>query len=226
MRVTTASCWRETHFDGLVLGGGSDIAPGNYGDELRAAGEVVTQRRITGKFWSLLQLITRFLLSVKARPLWWDDTRDSMEREMCLRAIDQQLPVMGICRGAQLINVVLGGTLHQDIRSFYTETPRVRTIFPRKRIRLADGSRLRQVLGVAECAVNALHSQSVDRLGSGLAIVAREDNGLVQAIEHARHPFLLGVQWHPEYLPQSRTQQRLFQALTVACRRRTGKDDS
>ena len=112
------------------------------------------------------------------------------------------------------MNVVLGGSLHQKIEHFYTEdTNNVRSILPRKSIKVSSGSRLREILKTDSCRVNALHDQSIKDLGDQVLISAAENTGVVQAIE--RHPlrYFIGVQWHPEYMPQSSTQQNLFRDL-------------
>lgn len=145
-----------------------------------------------------------------------DQRRDELERAAISDALSRDLPVLGICRGAQMINVVRGGTLHTDIHEAYEDVPRMRTILPRKIVRLEPGSRLFAITGCDACRVNALHHQSVDRVGDGLAVVGRDDHGIVQAIEARGHEFLLGVQWHPEFLPFHRGQQALFGALVDA----------
>jgi putative glutamine amidotransferase len=144
----------------------------------------------------------------------YDPDRDQLEKKVIRHAIYYQLPVLGICRGAQLLNVVLGGSLHQNIGHFYTEeTSNVRSILPRKTIELNRSSQLHSILQTHACQVNALHNQSIDKLGDDLLVSAAEPSGVVQAIEKSSHPFCLGVQWHPEYMPQSKTQQGLFRAL-------------
>ncbi|MEQ9314261.1 MAG: gamma-glutamyl-gamma-aminobutyrate hydrolase family protein, partial [Henriciella sp.] len=147
-----------------------------------------------------------------------DPARDRLEQKLLREALRRGLPVLGICRGAQMINVVRGGALHEDIFKVYESAPRMRTVLPRKSVEIVAGSRLHRILRLTRCRVNALHHQSVSRLGSGLAIVARDDHGIVQAIEESAKRFLLGVQWHPEMLVLSRSQQRLFRALIAACR--------
>ncbi len=147
-----------------------------------------------------------------------DPQRDKLELALLEWALPRSLPILGICRGSQMINVALGGTLHTDIYEVYVQAPRMRTVLPRKTVHIVDGSRLDRILRCNPCRVNALHHQSVDRLGRGLAIVARDEAGIVQAIEGAGPAFLLGVQWHPELLVFTPAQQRLFAALADAAR--------
>lgn len=142
-----------------------------------------------------------------------DPERDRLEMRALDAAAALGLPVLGICRGSQMINVHRGGSLHEDIHAVYEEAPHMRTVLPRKRIRIEPDSRLYRILGIAECRVNALHHQSVDRLGDGMRVVARERAGIVQGIEASAEPFLIGVQWHPEYLVADDRQQGLFRTL-------------
>ncbi len=147
-----------------------------------------------------------------------DPERDALELEALDWAERRRRPVLGICRGSQMINVHRGGSLHTDIYKVYVEAPRLRTVLPKKPVLIEPASRLRAVLRVDECRVNALHHQSVDRLGQGVSVAAKDCFGIVQGVEVADHPFLLGVQWHPEFLVLDRDQQRLFHALAEACR--------
>jgi putative glutamine amidotransferase len=147
-----------------------------------------------------------------------DPERDKVELALLKAALPAQLPVLGICRGSQMLNVALGGTLHTDIYEVYVQAPKMRTVLPRKRVSIEAGSRLDRILRCNPCQVNALHHQSVDRLGQGLIIAARDENGIVQAVESETAPFLLGVQWHPELLVWKKPQQRLFAALVEAAR--------
>jgi putative glutamine amidotransferase len=151
-----------------------------------------------------------------------DPERDALELRLLREALPAGQPVLGICRGSQMINVALGGTLHTDIYEVYIEAPRLRTVLPKKVIRIVPGSRLDRALRCNPCRVNALHHQSVDRVGQGLAVVARDEAGIVQAVEGTGETFLLGVQWHPELLVFAKPQQRLFAALaeSVVQRRR------
>jgi putative glutamine amidotransferase len=147
-----------------------------------------------------------------------DPERDKLELGLLKAALPAQLPILGICRGSQMINVALGGTLHTDIYEVYVQAPKMRTVLPRKTVTVEADSRLNGILRCNPCQVNALHHQSVDRLGRGLRIAARDESGIVQAIENENGPFLLGVQWHPELLFWKKPQQRLFAALAAAAR--------
>ncbi|WP_083001684.1 gamma-glutamyl-gamma-aminobutyrate hydrolase family protein [Halomonas sp. GT] len=145
-----------------------------------------------------------------------DPARDELELNLLGRFIPQNTPVLGICRGAQLINVHLGGTLDPDIYTTHEGLKRRRTVLPRKTVDIVGGSKLYQLLGVTWCRVNSLHHQAVNKAGDGINIVARDRDGLVQGIESTKHDFLIGVQWHPEWLIFNRPQQRLISALVAA----------
>lgn len=143
--------------------------------------------------------------------------RDELEVPLVREAIARGLPVLGICRGMQLINVCLGGSLYQEISVFYEESPVLTTLLPRKPVEIAPSSRLSRILRRSKLSVNSLHFQSVKTLGDGLIAVARESNGIVQAIEHTGASYIVGVQWHPEYLAfEKPSQQRLFRSLVEA----------
>ena len=147
-----------------------------------------------------------------------DPARDALERRLADAALAQNIPVLGICRGAQMLNVALGGSLHQDAWDIYPDADFVKTILPRREVRIAPDSHLARHAGTAPMLVNALHTQAVDRLGRGLRVCARDTAGMVQAVERVRDPFALGVQWHPEHLFYARRQRRIFRALVVAAR--------
>ena len=213
LRITPETNTEMVQLDGLVLGGGSDIDPENYGEEFLIIKESVKEKRFKDKLFGVILFLIRMFFSVKTSQPQKDVDRDRMEKKLCLYTLEQQIPVLGICRGAQLINVALGGTLHQDTRTFYTETPQIRSILSSKKVYLTANSRLRKIFNVDTCLVNSLHHQAVNKLGIDLIISAKEDNKIVQAIEHTKHPFMIGVQWHPEYLPHIKLQQRLFKSL-------------
>ena len=142
-----------------------------------------------------------------------DPKRDTLELELLKRLVPAGCPVLGICRGAQIINVFLGGTLLSDIYATFEHIKPRRTVLPRKTVDVIEGSRLHDILRVNWCQVNSLHHQAIDATGHGIDIVARDRDGLAQGIESHHHDFLIGVQWHPEFLVFNRPQQRLIRAL-------------
>jgi putative glutamine amidotransferase len=149
-----------------------------------------------------------------------DPARDALERGVLLAAFVRRKPVLGICRGSQMLNIALGGTLHQDAYATYAASDHIRTVLPRKTVDLVPGTRLAKLAGNAPMKVNALHSQAVDRLGDGLRVAARDGGGMIQAVERVADPFALGVQWHPEHLFYAHRQMGIFRALVAAARAR------
>ncbi|MEO1138179.1 MAG: gamma-glutamyl-gamma-aminobutyrate hydrolase family protein [Pseudomonadota bacterium] len=147
-----------------------------------------------------------------------DRTRDRFEHELAEAALAQGIPILGICRGAQMLNVALGGTLDQDAWATYGASRKIKTILPKRDIELLQGTHLASISGAAPMRVNALHTQAVDLIGDGLRVAARDENGMVQAIERFADPFALGVQWHPEHLFYASRQRALFKALADAAR--------
>jgi putative glutamine amidotransferase len=148
----------------------------------------------------------------------YDTERDAFESFVIDDALDRGLPVLGICRGAQLLNVRLGGSLYQELRSLRRHTSNRWTVLPLKTLRVQRGSRLHTLLGTELTRINSLHNQGMERLGRGLRLAGRDLDGIVQAVEAPARDFLMGVQWHPEFLLYSRRQRRLFRALVDAAR--------
>jgi len=223
IRVTPMRWDEDLAFDGLVIGGGADVDPDRYGAE--PALPRPERNRSLGRWiaalilYPLLFFVRRLFSSKHAGGL--DRDRDELEHRLLDTATREDIPVLGICRGAQLMNVYLDGSLHQDISNFYSESPQTWTILPRKTVQIAADTRLREILATERCQVNALHNQSIDRTGRDLRVSAREDNGVIQAIEGTGDRFFIGVQWHPEYLPHDRRQQRLFAALVAVAGNRS-----
>lgn len=211
--------------DGLIIGGGADVDPTLYGEADDGPLESLKTQERSLRRWLLSLLLfpliylARRLLSTMANPPGGDPDRDELESALIREAMQRGLPVLGICRGAQLLNVVAGGTLHRDLDDFYVEAPQLTTVWPAKRIQIEPDSRLARLLGCTGCRVNSLHSHAVNALAPGMRVVAREPNGVVQGIEHCDLPFAIGVQWHPEYLPQRRDQQGLFRGLVRQAQR-------
>jgi len=210
----------EADIHGLIIGGGADINPRRYGgseiEDLFAKDEKISGLRqfflrlATILFFPVIYLI-RKLFSTSAAGI--DNARDELEFNLLHRAIEKGIPILGICRGAQLINIHFGGTLHQDIENYYTEVPKVNSVWPKKKVQIDPESTLFEILDFDTVWVNAMHHQAVDELGEDIIITAREETGIVQAIEHTERSFVIGVQWHPEYLPQIPSQRKLFESL-------------
>ena len=147
-----------------------------------------------------------------------DPERDAMEQRLVEEAMEQGKPVLGICRGSQMINIALGGRLDQDAYGTYTASEHFWTILPKKEIEIVPGTRLSSHTGTVPMKVNALHSQAVTTLGRGLRVAARDSGGMIQAVERTEEPFALGVQWHPEHLFYASRQRAIFRALVNAAR--------
>ena len=149
-------------------------------------------------------------------PATYNVARDELEFTLLKGAQRHHLPVLGICRGAQAINVFRGGDLHQDITPLRRETRPQRLLLPLQQVMIRDGSRLSGILEHRQLGANRLHSQAIRRLGTGLEVVALDRDGFVQAIEGTDRQWLVGVQWHPEYLLYRPAHRRLFHALVRA----------
>ena len=148
----------------------------------------------------------------------YDPARDALESAVIDRALAIGLPLLGICRGAQLLNVRLGGSLFQELRSRRRHTSNRWTILPLKTVRLEPGTRLHRLFRRPRARINSLHNQGIDRLGDGLVVAGRDLDDIVQAVEMPTRPFVLGVQWHPEFLFYQAKQRRLFRGLVKQAR--------
>lgn len=150
--------------------------------------------------------------------------RDALETVAIRVALERRLPILAICRGIQILNVALGGTLHQDVGTdpgtqlrHSQEAPRDQ---PSHKVQVASGSRLAEVLGTDEIEVNSMHHQAVRAPGRGLVAVAWAPDQIIEGVELAdRERFVLAVQWHPEEMvAHSAPARRLFSALVDAAR--------
>ena len=190
--------------DGLVLTGGEDVAPERYGEEVVRPNVEVVPER------------------------------DALEFTLLEWALAEDLPVLAICRGVQVLNVALGGTLYQDLAAdrpahpghdqSLGESPRARTE-PHHPVAVRSGSALADVLGLEEIEVNSLHHQGIKRLAPPLTPVAHAPDGLVEGVQPAdaaRRAFLVGVQWHPEELARAghAPSRRLFERFVAAAAKR------
>lgn len=213
---------------GLIVGGGADVDPCAYTRDNfieQYLNKTIKNkrksffRRIGSFFWSLtypIVFLIRIFFSKKGHGL--DKDRDQLEFNLVAQAEKKGIPVLGICRGSQLINVYFKGSLHQDINPFYEEEPNPYSVFPVKTVFIKAGSKLAEILEVPELRVNALHRQAVKERGTHIEVVAQEENEVVQAIESTTHDFIVGVQWHPEYLVQKKHHRRIFKALVQAAK--------
>ncbi|WP_304507118.1 gamma-glutamyl-gamma-aminobutyrate hydrolase family protein [Anaerotignum sp.] len=145
--------------------------------------------------------------------------RDDFELSLCHLAIQNNIPLLGICRGMQIINIALGGTIFQDISVQTSSTLKHSQQAPRgygtHSIIMEKNSLLSSLWGKEKATVNSFHHQAVAVLGDGLRISAKSQDGLIEAIEHIENPFVLGVQWHPEAM-KGEDQRKLFSAFLSA----------
>ena len=185
--------------NGVVLTGGGDVDPVLYGEK-------------------------RHESVADAEP-----GRDEFEIDLARRALLADLPLLAICRGAQVLNVATGGTLVQDIPSSVASDLKHSLSTPpdglAHDVAIAPGSRLHEVLGLGveaspSCRVNSRHHQSVGRLGQGLVVTATASDGVVEAIEQPRARFCLGIQWHPENFWRTGEFKPLFESFIAAARER------
>lgn len=151
--------------------------------------------------------------SSKMASVPYDLERDALEIKIIEQALKNNIPLFGICRGAQLINVVLGGSLHQDIRPMRTFTPNRHSIRTIKVATIEASTQLHNIVGVSDLPINSLHSQAVDRLATELKVSARDKDGFIQGFEVHDDRFIMGVQWHPEYLPYIATHRNIFRTF-------------
>jgi len=181
--------------DGLLLPGGEDIHPGHFREAIHDRCRSISPER------------------------------DATELPLARWAMEEGKPVLGICRGVQVMNVALGGSLYQDIGAQCPGAGRHDWYpgFPRNLlahgITLVDGTNLARMLDGSALEVNSLHHQSVKDLAPAMELAAVALDGIVEAVEVRDHPFAIGVQWHPEELaPSDARHQRLFDALVRASR--------
>lgn len=184
--------------DGLLLAGGVDVHPCEFGQAAHPA---------LGRT---------------------DAARDTVELQLARWALEDGMPLFGLCRGLQVLNVARGGTLHQDIaaqvpgaaRHDYFPTAGFARDFRSHPVTLAPWSVLREVYGRDQIEVNSMHHQAIDRLGTGLLASAHSPDGLVEAIETPGDAWVLGVQWHPEMFEETDPEtRRLFATFVEAAGR-------
>jgi putative glutamine amidotransferase len=153
-----------------------------------------------------------------------DVVRDRLEIALAQRVVKEGKPFLGICRGFQVLNVALGGSLYEDIldqhagalkHDYFPNYPRT---YLAHGMQVAAGSRLASILGVTALETNSLHHQGVRQVGDGLITTAHAPDGIAEAVELPEHPFGLAVQWHPEWMQEHAPMRQLFQAFVAAAR--------
>lgn len=146
-----------------------------------------------------------------------DPERDELEINIVKLTFEQKIPLLGICRGIQVINVALNGTLISDISSQFATTirhdlfPGIARDFEAHSIEITKGSRLERIFAGNSLNVNSLHHQGIKLLGNGLKATAFAPDGMIEAVEAENHPFFIGVQWHPEWMQNSPVMNKLFE---------------
>jgi putative glutamine amidotransferase len=147
-----------------------------------------------------------------------DIRRDQLEIDWIKKALKKTIPLIGICRGAQLINVVLGGSLFQDIRSLRQHTYNRPGLLPTKQVQVSKGSLLASIFNKRHLRVNSLHHQAIRITGANLKVVGWDLDNITQAVE-SKEDKIIGLQWHPEYLIYLPSQFAIFRWL-VKCTKR------
>lgn len=178
--------------DGLLLPGGADIEPALYGRE---------RQEKCGK------------------P---NELRDRAEFPLYLAFVKTGKPILCICRGFQLLNVINGGTLYQDISEIKkcNHSDFLKRAKAIHSVTVSQGTVLHGIFGRKELGVNSLHHQAVETVGEGLTVGAESEDGFIEALELTGHPFCLGVQWHPEHMSKKDAlQQQLFNEFVKACKK-------
>jgi putative glutamine amidotransferase len=179
--------------DGLILSGGGDVLPALYEDE------------DSGLLWLV------------------DEQRDRTELALARWALAEDLPLLAICRGVQILNVAAGGTLIQDIPTQVLGALRHSSVAGRPTdliahsVDVAAGTRLASLVGAGELGVNSAHHQAARDVGDGLVVTARAPDGVIEGLEAPSRRFCVGVQWHPEAMVESYpAMRRLFEGLIEA----------
>ena len=182
--------WAAAKFDGIVFTGGQDVAPSVYGREKEVDAD-----------------------------LWVSPDRDELEIPLLEFCISSGMPILGICRGLQLINAGLGGTLWQDLPSQRDSQICHSGKELRPEVSLLPGTPLEELIGKKSLTVNTLHHQAIRDLAPGLKPMAVAPDGLVEAFYKPDSDFFWAVQWHPEMIfPESEDNLKIIRAFIEACR--------
>jgi putative glutamine amidotransferase len=183
-----------SRLDGILFTGGGDVHPNRYGSTAHPRVEFVNEER------------------------------DQIEIQLVREVVERDVPFLGICRGLQVINVALGGSLYEDLQTQYPgalqhdhDISQARE-YRAHEIRVKDGSRLNQLLGLKSCEVNSLHHQGIRDLAPGLSVTAEAPDGVIEGIEIIAHPYGIAVQWHPEWMQDHLAMRALFSSFVDTVR--------
>ena len=173
--------------DGLLLTGGGDMHPRFYGQ------------------------------SPHERLLETTAARDNFEMKAIELTLKDEKPILGICRGHQVLNIAFGGNLYQDLscieQKTLTHADPAQTYKVFHNVKIGKGSKLYKIIGAEIIETNSSHHQVIDKTGSGIKAVAFASDGLIEGIEHSQYDFVIGVQWHPEGILKRQHSQRIFKAF-------------
>lgn len=209
IRVTPDSFNGEIDCDGIIIGGGSDIHPENYKKEPVSKVDRPLSLKIKELILFPMELMSRLSSSSS-----FDKERDEMEKKFIDYALAHDKPILGICRGHQLINASLGGTMYESTMPLLHKDMRIRSPFPRKNVVYTkDDSLISEIAGDDPLKVNAIHSQAIAEPAESLEVAAKEKAGINQVIESKNNEKVLGVQWHPEYLFYMKAHRSIFEWL-------------
>lgn len=160
--------------DGILFSGGCDVEPKRFGEETKESCGVIQKNR------------------------------DALEFAVFKRAFEKKKPIMGICRGAQVINVALGGSLYQDIPTEIPSDIPHRQSQPRTEpsheVKILSDTPLMELIGKERMTANSFHHQAIKALGDGLEVMALADDGIIEAVYHTGDSYVIAYQWHPERL--------------------------
>lgn len=208
VRVTPAKFNGKLDYDGVIIGGGSNVHPENMQEE--------KVPKVKRSLW--LRLKESLFYPMEFFSGWskpsYDKERDEMEMQLIEYALNNKKPILGICRGHQLLNAKLGGTMYESTLPLLKNRMRIRSPFPRKTVIYTQSdSLIAEIAGDDPIEVNAIHSQAVGKPADELNVTAKEKSGITQVLEKKGSDRVLGVQWHPEYLFYMQVHRNIFKWL-------------
>lgn len=174
--------------DGIMLTGGTDVHPGFYQESPESG-----LRRV-------------------------DPARDNLEVNLLNWALKKKIPVVALCRGIQVLNIVCGGTIYQDMETEIQHEQNAPGRFANHKVKFSENSFFEKIYGSRELIVNSFHHQAINNPGEKIEIEGKAEDGAIEAVVLKDHPFAVGVQWHPEQMYESNpVQLNLFQKFIKIC---------